>query len=250
MITLPVAARRLAQSWGFVPEEELPSGHCSRIFADESRILKVPFQGEELTYGAVAAFKIAGAGGPEVFHVDSESGVVLMSRLMPGTELALSGLNEAETQAVFVDIARRIAGLRPDGAMPLRDYIGFDHPLLEHLEATTETRSFLHGDLHHHNILADGDAWRPIDPKGLVGDPHYECVAYLRNPIEKLRTIDDLLGFTRSRIESLASQLGLDCWRIAACGFLDSLDSEHSGDHPWGRLNSVYKDLMRGHAGR
>lgn len=33
------------------PEEELPGGHCSRVFATWDRVLKVPFQGEELSSG-------------------------------------------------------------------------------------------------------------------------------------------------------------------------------------------------------
>ena len=46
----------------------------------------------------------------------------------------------------------------------------------------TSTR-LLHGDLHHYNILRDGDrGWVAIDPKGVVGEVEYEIGAALRNP--------------------------------------------------------------------
>jgi streptomycin 6-kinase len=231
----------LTLEWGFTPLEELPGGHCSRVFADASCVLKAPFQGEELTSGVSAALKLAEAGGPAVYRHDSATGVVLMERLVPGSDLDSSPLSEADMQEVFVRIARRLSGLDPAGAMPLTSYFEFEHPLLAQLESTTQERVFLHGDLHHQNILFDGQAWRPIDPKGLVGDRHFECVAFLRN---HLQGIEDLFSFTEERIHSLARQLALDPWRIAAWGLLDRLDSaDGPTDDPWTRLYGVYVDL-------
>ena len=36
---------------------------------------------------------------------------------------------------------------------------------------TTSEAVVLHGDLHHDNVLRDGDGWVVIDPHGYVGDP-------------------------------------------------------------------------------
>ncbi|HTQ11393.1 MAG TPA: aminoglycoside phosphotransferase family protein [Fimbriimonadaceae bacterium] len=241
---MPSHARSLADAWGFEPDEELPRGHCSRIFADSTRVLKVPFQGEELTYGAATAVKLQAVGGPEILAHDRETGIVLMRRLSPGIHLAEACLDESDAQSVFAGLAIGIARLDPEAAMTIRDYLAVDHPLLDRLEATADTRCFLHGDLHHYNILADGDVWRPIDPKGLFGDPHYECVAFLRNPIEVLRRVDDLVAFTRPRIESLAKRLGLDPWRIVAWGFVDGLDNDGPPEDPWCRLHDAYAQLL------
>ncbi len=243
---LPPHAARLALEWGFFAREELPGGHCCRIFADASSVLKVPLRGEELTYGAAASIKLAGAGGPRIVRSDPETGTVLMERLIPGTDLSTSDLDDGERQAIFGGLAQAVARLGTSGAMPLAEYVGFPHPLLDRLEDTTQERVFLHGDLHHGNILFDGGTWRPIDPKGLVGDRHYECVAYLRNPIDELRGKRDLLRFTEGRIRSLARRLDLDPWRIAAWGLLDRQESDDTQtDDPWTRLKHVYVDLEK-----
>jgi streptomycin 6-kinase len=229
---------------GFEAREELPGGHCSRVFADWDRVLKIPFQGEELTYGVPAALKLADAGGPRIFAYDKATGAVLMERLVPGSDLSRSDLGPEAREEVFCRLAARIARLDPDGAMPLRDYFEFEHPLLDRLEDATAERVFLHGDLHHANILFDGRDWRPIDPKGLCGDRHFECVAFLRNPIEELRETEDLLGLTRSRVASLAKRMSLDPWRIVAWGLLDRIESQElATDDPWRRLLDVYVEL-------
>ncbi len=240
---LPEHVRRLADAWGFVATEELPGGHCSRVFANETRVLKAPFQGEELTFGVPAALKLASVGGPEVYEHDVASGAILMERLRPGRELSTSTLSESEAQGIFVELTSKIAGLSADSAMQLRDYHAFRHPLLDRLEETTTSRVFLHGDLHHHNILSDSANWRPIDPKGLAGDPHFECIAFLRNPVDQLKEVRDLAGFTETRIHSLARALDLDPWRIAAWGLLDNIESTSPPDHPWGRLGEIYREL-------
>lgn len=54
--------------------------------------------------------------------------------------------------------------------------------MLADLLATTTAQVPLHGDLHHENVIGSGKAWRVIDPKGLIGDPHYEAANIFRNP--------------------------------------------------------------------
>ena len=59
----------------------------------------------------------------------------------------------------------------------------------------------LHGDLHHDNILQNGDdearhsfsdgGWLVIDPKGVIGESAYEVAAFIRNPMPELLTHDD-----------------------------------------------------------
>ncbi|MEO7222143.1 MAG: aminoglycoside phosphotransferase family protein, partial [Devosia sp.] len=46
--------------------------------------------------------------------------------------------------------------------------------LAKELLASTGEVVPLHGDLHHDNIVGGAGHWRAIDPKGLLGDPHYE----------------------------------------------------------------------------
>lgn len=241
---LPPELQAIADAWSFSPTEELPGGHCSRIFANESLAMKAPFVGEEMTSGFDAALALQQAGGPRIFHSDRDSAVVLMERLTPGTMLNRSGLDELACQEVFVALVRRISRLPVQGAMELNQYFEFEHPLLDSLMRSNSKRVFLHGDLHHENILDHQGEWRPIDPKGLVGDPNFEPIAFLRNPIGLLPQIEDLEAFTESRIRSIADKLGLDAWRIAAWGVLDRLEGKDGPpDDAWTKLYFAFEAI-------
>lgn len=71
----------------------------------------------------------------------------------------------------------------------------------------------LHGDLHHDNILSSDRGWLAIDPKGLLGDPHYELANAFRHPAGAPKLVHD-----QRRIAVLADtfsiRLGLQRKRI------------------------------------
>jgi streptomycin 6-kinase len=88
----------------------------------------------------------------------------------------------------------------------------------------------LHGDLHHDNILSSDRGWLAIDPKGLIGDPHYEVANAFRNPRglqqltadpRRIRAMADMfsarLGLNRKRLLGFAAaHAGLSvCWDLA-----------------------------------
>jgi streptomycin 6-kinase len=69
--------------------------------------------------------------------------------------------------------------------------------LRDELLKPTTKEVLLHEDLHHDNILKNGDSesrrssksedgWLVIDPKVFIGDPAFEPSAYLCNPIPEL----------------------------------------------------------------
>ncbi|MHA6298523.1 aminoglycoside phosphotransferase family protein [Devosia sp. CAU 1758] len=89
----------------------------------------------------------------------------------------------------------------------------------------------LHGDLHHDNILSSDRGWLAIDPKGLVGDPHYELANSFRNPFgapilsadpRRIKAMADTfsarLGLDRKRLLGFAAaHAGLSiCWDLAS----------------------------------
>jgi streptomycin 6-kinase len=254
LFSLPVEIAELSKAHGFVPTEELPGGHCSRILADATRVLKLPFQGEELTWGLLAARKLEAIGGPKIFAVSEDPAAVLMERIWPGTPLSESDLSDAERLETYLEIRNRMPSVDPTAGMPLEDYLEspeqratqpeWRRTLTRTLLATTEREEFLHGDLHHANILFDGKEWRPLDPKGLIGDPHYEPIAFLRNPCDQLAKIADLVGFTRDRIKAICDATGFSPWRLAAWGRLDQADEgDYDSDDPWSRLPHVFATL-------
>ena len=72
----------------------------------------------------------------------------------------------------------------------------------------------LHGDLHHDNILKNGDEWLIIDPKGFIGDPAFEAAAYLCNPIPELLQETNAKQMIANRIQICSAELGIDAQRI------------------------------------
>nr|WP_275982070.1 aminoglycoside phosphotransferase family protein [Frigidibacter sp. ROC022] len=68
----------------------------------------------------------------------------------------------------------------------------------------------LHGDLHHDNILSDGETWRAIDPKGILGDSAFDLANAFRNPegLERLsREPARIDGMARCFADRLALEI-------------------------------------------
>ena len=102
MVDLPPEATELARKWSLRPPYELPGGHCSRVYADEQRVLKVPFQGEEAATGWKMALQHSGSIGPQVHEHDPISGALLMERLNPGTKLSDAAMSDDECMALVL----------------------------------------------------------------------------------------------------------------------------------------------------
>lgn len=235
----------LCQKWEFAPYEQLPSGHCSHIYASEDRVLKVPFRGEELTYGARAAVYLAKhhPKAVPILEYDPETGCQLMPRLRPGTNLTDSGLTPTEQAELAISLMRAMPNGEPDELLPLTDYEPNPSPEWNSLLDSSPTAKFLHGDLHHFNILR-GPEWTLIDPKGLWGDPAYEPAAFLRNPIPHFLSQPDLPAFQRERIHAFAKGLSLDADRILAWHRADlNSMSEEELDPSWKRLREIVAEL-------
>lgn len=222
---------------------ELPPGYCSRIFRDGELILKFPFQGEEQTSGFHAAYQLQNFGGPKIYVGHEPSGSLIMEFIPGGLNLETGSTDD---EAPFVNLARQMQMLPTDHCIPLDSYYpnlpDFGHKLL----STTVNPVFLHGDLHHYNILLDerSDQFRPIDAKGLVGDAAFECAAFLRNPIDAIPNHPDLYKFTIGRIERLSAALSLDPARIAAWLYIDrAFDEDVKPGSPWHNVIPVFERI-------
>nr|WP_272954702.1 aminoglycoside phosphotransferase family protein [Kribbella sandramycini] len=92
---------------------------------------------------------------------------------------AVAGLPRLQDQAdewaaELQQNAAEFAGLLPDavveGALAAIDDV-----------VRVQPEVVIHGDLHHRNILrADREPWLAVDPKGLIGDPAYDAVTFLK----------------------------------------------------------------------
>jgi len=59
---------------------------------------------------------------------------------------------------------------------------------------------FLHADLHHDNVLKQGNSWCAIDPMGAIGDPLYEVASFIRNPLSELSCYENRYPLIKARI--------------------------------------------------
>jgi streptomycin 6-kinase len=98
--------------------------------------------------------------------------------------------------AIAVDVARRLWRMASDPFRWIGDHVprwldnaerdGHDLVrLARSLYASLDVgRGMLvHGDFHHHNLLAHGDGWLAIDPKPMLGEPEYDVASFLWNPL-------------------------------------------------------------------
>lgn len=236
--------------FGFEAEEELPGGYCSRVWANATEVLKVPWRGEELESGWRAALALQGRGGLAVRHHDPATGAMVMDRIVPGTPLHLAGLDEAQMDEVFAGFVGQWRDLPTEGMTPLTAYVATTPHLaiLEKLLATSPPPVFLHGDLHHENILLDaaGTCW-VIDPKGLAGDPAFEAAAWLRNPRNQSRKPDEIEARLERRLRILQDRFGWDPWRMESWTLL-TLDDPADPPDPdtlWDDLTQFLRHRLR-----
>lgn len=192
----------------------------------------------------VAALRLLdGPGLVRLLEVDEEQEVILLERLMPGTQLA-ELVPEQDERATSILVATMRKLWRPAPAEhnfpSVEDYgQGFARlrarygescgPFPQHLVAEAERlfvelsasapqRMLLHGDLHHENILRTGDDWRAIDAKGVVGDPGYETGLLFYNPMPLIFDLPHRRKLLARRIDQLAEELAMERERIRGWG--------------------------------
>ena len=108
----------------------------------------------------------------------------------------------------FPHVKDWLAALDKDWSIP-DGYLQKARKLREQLLQTSEADVLLHGDLHHDNILQNGDDWVVIDPKGVIGESAYEVAAFIRNPMPELLAQDSAPNIILNRITRLAGLLEL-----------------------------------------
>jgi streptomycin 6-kinase len=212
-------------------------------------VLKFGVPHRELNTEIAALRLYNGQGICRLLEADEEAGAFLLERITPGTMLSTLFTEGSDDEAtrIAADVMRRLWVPAPtDGPFPTvadwarglermrEEYKDQPCPIPAHLAALAEeyfaelipTQSapvLLHGDLHHFNILRDGDTWRAIDPKGVIGEPAYEVGALLRNPFLELRSVPDVVTLTNRRLDILADELALNRERLRKWSFAQTI---------------------------
>jgi streptomycin 6-kinase len=204
----------------------------------EEAVLKVVLSDKEFRAELEVLKLMKGKGMVELLEYDLEQGVMILERLRPGYTLAeIKDDEEAahiatqimkklwvaapknskiETVVDRENSLKRIARQHPNGCGPiskekLEDALKF----FEQLNSEINHPYLLHGDLHHYNILKNGDSWTAIDPKGLIGDREYDVIQYLLNKLPETNIKDTI----EKRINIFVKELDLDKERVLLRGF-------------------------------
>ena len=83
---------------------------------------------------------------------------------------------------------------------------------------------FLHGDLHHENILqGPQNIWKSIDPHGVVGELAYEVGAFIRNPFPEIIQHEENKVIIEKRVRLFSAQLSLDVQRVLKWSYVQSI---------------------------
>lgn len=225
-------ARELADLWNLKLEDILSGSTCSVVYAvGDDQVLKVPFDTAEEASSWPASLAFANHGCVDVLRHDEATGALLMPRIIPGTTLNESELTDLEQVDVCADLILKFRHAPVVETMSLdrwyEELYGMPNTALV-IEAQAVHKSMgpshrknvlLHGDFHHFNILRSAQGWVGIDPKGIIGDPCFEVVGFMRNPIGRTPGVDGM----RARLQRFADRLGDPIERLWSWSFTQTV---------------------------
>lgn len=222
--------------------------------------------------------RYGGRGAVRLIRGNGRLGAMLLERIEPGGMLVEIEDDDATTRiaaACMQDLWTPLPERHPfqpvrewaDGLDRLRErFDGGTGPLpspaveraeglFRELFASSPQTVLLHGDLHHYNILRDGEGWRVIDPKGVAGDPCYDCGPSMYNPgdlltrpnvpnilTRRIAIFSEMLGFDRERIRNWAyAQAVLSAWWCLE----DATPGDAGDDRCWKSSMAIAESLSR-----
>ncbi|RUP38092.1 MAG: streptomycin phosphotransferase [Acinetobacter sp.] len=211
----------------------------SGFHGDNPIILKLGLDNEALNREAFALKCFKGGGAVKVLAEDD--GMLLLERAVSGTSLkSYFPTNENESIEIVCKVMQRlhqanipVAHNFPhikdwltalDRDWPIPDaYLKKARELKNQLLQSPASDALLHGDLHHDNILQNGNDWMVIDPKGVIGEPAYEVAALIRNPMPELLNHADATTIIHNRITRFSEPLGIPAKRILDWCFVQAV---------------------------
>ena len=218
-------AREVAAEWGISLDAPFPLARYSFVApAGADAVLKVTrLEDDESNEEGDALEVWDGEAAVRLLRRDRSRRALLIERLRPGTDLAR--VEEEDATAIAVEVGRRLwrparepfrwIGDHVPGWLdraapgPGRSLLPLARQLYRELDAGQEV--LVHGDFHHHNLLASGRGYVAIDPKPMRGEPEYDVASFLWNPLSYRMRRD----VTERRLAAFAAA-GLDDERMRA----------------------------------
>lgn len=202
-------------------------------------ILKLELDIDGFKREASALMAFSGFGVVEV--LSENNGLLLLACAVPGMSLK-SYFPEKDDEAInitanvikrlhkapipsphpFPHVKDWLAVLDSDLKIPAQT-LQKARELRDQLLKTAASDVLLHGDLHHDNILQNGNDWVVIDPKGVIGEAAYEVAAFIRNPMPELLDRTDAPNIIHNRVTRFAGLLELPSQRILDWCFVQAV---------------------------
>ena len=222
------------------PVDNLSYNYVLTGFQDSKAIiLKLGLDVDGFKREAAALMAFAGFGAVDVLI--ENNGLLLLECAVPGVSLK-SHFPEKDDGAINItaNVIKRLHQVPIPSHHPfphIKDWLAVldsdlkipaqtlqkARELRDQLLKTAASDVLLHGDLHHDNILQNGNDWVVIDPKGVIGESAYEVAAFIRNPMPELLTHADAPNIIHNRITRLAGLLELPSQRILDWCFVQAV---------------------------
>lgn len=236
---LPSLVEMLCTHWNLshvTPVNNMSFNYVAKAImnADQPVILKIGCDKKSINAERQALTYFAGQGAVKLIDYSDDSNALLLQEALPGK--TLKSFYPAKDEFVidkYADVVRKLHSkhlssshdyLNISDWLQAIDHLTAEHipgnllqkalTLKKHLLASPKPHVFLHGDLHHDNIVENGNEWLAIDPKGIVGEPEFEVAAF--DFIHASELSDELKAkqLFLERVERLAQRTGLDAERI------------------------------------
>ena len=263
LVDLPLIVEKTCSRWKLSylePVDNMTYNYVAKAIANNGLpvVLKISCD-EKLVHDEMQALKhFEGHGSINLMDYDKSNQALLLQQAIPGT--TLKTYYPVEAEFVMDCYASTIHKLH---SKPLQHMHHFPHvddwlksidsvrsdripePLLKKairlknaMSNTPGKLVVLHGDLHHDNILKDGDQWLAIDPKGIIGESEFEAAAFDFIHETELKEDHEIKKLFEKRSELLAKKSKLDLRRLRDWTFVRLILAaawciEDKGDPSW-----------------
>ncbi|MBX3282475.1 MAG: phosphotransferase [Acidobacteria bacterium] len=209
-----------------------------------SVVLKIapPINETEILAEAKYLRTIGGNGAVRLFEESRQDRALLIERALPGTTVAKTCRDQPlKAVEIATDLLNRI---RMQAPIDQADVIRLDD-WFENLErcfgtafpseyaaraiaiysrlGSAASPQYLHGDLHAENIVAFGDGFALIDPKGMVGALGFEVAVFLNNFHRWIGERRDKLQLLTTAVRKFADSTGLTEQALREWAFAHSI---------------------------
>lgn len=223
LAALPTLVAEVAARWSLTvrpPFTELSYNYVAPVVGPggEAWVLKAGVPNRELNDEAAALRLFDGRGIAHLIDADTERGVLLLERVLPGEPLKSVADDDTRVRTVaglIGELPRPLPADRsPAAAQPFRTIVHLARGL-DRLRQTFDggygpfparrveraaalfaelaggRPRLIHGDMNPGNVLRAARApWLAIDPKGYAGDPLFDVATFLNDPPAGLAPAD------------------------------------------------------------